>query len=468
MKIVKNCLFIIFFLFASFNSHCREKELKIALEATYPPFEFMNSDSEIIGFDVDLIKLICKDLDCKYKIIHQPFETLLLGIQTGKFDLAIGGISINEKRAKQVNFSEIYYIDYLTLLFHANNKLTLSKKDLKGKNIGIEKGTIFENYLRKKYSKIVNIKMYGSSNDALLDLQNNRLDAFLGDNSVVKYWLLQNSERKKYDTIEILDKDYKSCMAIAVKKGNNKLLFDLNKSLKRIKNSKSYNKISNKYFSKRKIKYSKFILQLLYGALTTIEIAIISLIIGILLSSIFILLKIFTKTSIEKIVDSFLIIIRGIPEIVIILIINYSVPYILSFIIPNLRISSILTSSLALGLIFSSYATKVFVGTYRNMPIGQMKSGLVLGLSKYKIVKRIIFPQVMIQALPSINNLWLVLLKDTSIIALVGLSELMGKAKLAANSTGMHFTFFVIAAMIYLFITTISHFILKRIENNIC
>ncbi len=441
------------------------KELIIATEATYPPFEFMNAESQIVGFDIDIIKAICKNSGYKYKIVHQPFETLLLGVQTGKFDLAIGAITVNNVRLKQVDFTDNYYVDYLTLIFHKNSKLSLNGKDLKNKNIGIQSGTIFEDYLIKKYLGVVNIKIYGSNNEALLDLKNRRLDGFLGDSSVVKYWLIQNSLKDKYKTIDIIDKDYKSSMAIAVKKGNKLLISNLNKALKEIKKAENFNKISGKYFGRKKANLSKFIIQLIYGAGMTIQIAIISLLIGIFLSAIFVLLKLLINPKFEKIIDFFLIIIRGLPEIVVILFAYYGIPYLLSYLIPKLKISPVISSSFALGLIFSSYASKVFVGIYRDIPPGQIKSGLVLGLSKFTIIRRIIFPQVIIQALPSINNLWLILLKDTSIVALVGLSEIMGRAKLATNSTGRPFMFFAIAALIYLSITTISHFVLKRIEN---
>lgn len=443
------------------------KELIIATEATYPPFEFMNAESQIVGFDIDIIKAICKKLGYKCKIVHQPFETLLLGVQTSKFDLAIGGLAINEERSKQVDFSDFFYTDYFTLIFHKNSNLKLSKTSLKNKTIGIQVGTVFEIYLKEKYCNSINIKLYASINEALLDLKNKRLDACLGDSSVVKYWLLQNSLKNKYKTIDIIEENYKSAMAIAVKKGNKALLAKINNALKEIKKTDDFNKISGKYFGRKKVQTSKFIIQLIYGAGRTIQIALISLLLGIILSIFFVLLKLLGNEKFEKIIDFFLIIIRGLPEIVVILFAYYGIPYLLSYLIPKLEISPVISSCFALGLIFSSYASKVFVGIYRDIPSGQIKSGLVLGLTKFTIIRRIIFPQVIIQTLPSINNLWLILLKDTSIVALVGLSEIMGRAKLAANSTGMSFTFFAIAALIYLTITTISYFIMKRIENSL-
>lgn len=461
-RVIKNFLVILtVVLITKSNLYGDDKTLIIATEATYPPFEFIDEKGQISGFDINIIDKVCGKMKRKYKIIHQPsFDALLLGLKTNKFDIAIGAISINEERKKQIDFSIAYFSDNIGIIVHSDSKIK-TKEDLKQKVIGLQSGTIFEDYTIDTYKNSVTIKRYTSISEGLLDLKNNRLDAYMGDASILKYWKIK-SKNNKLHIIDVLDKKYENRMAIAVKKGNKELLKNINKALIEIKKQNQIQNISEKYFGYNNIKIKPFVIQLLKGSFHTIEIAIISLILGLIITFMFLTIKISNFKTASQIVDIIILIIKSLPELLIVITAYFVIPILAKKISSNIEIPPIILATTALGLIFSSYATSLIFEAYKSIPKGQIQSAISLGLKTTTINRRIILPQIIKSSLAGLNNLWLILLKDTSLVALVGVSEIMNRAKLAASATGRYFLFYCVAAMLYLIITSIFNLILKK------
>ncbi|WP_034020823.1 ABC transporter permease subunit, partial [Pseudomonas aeruginosa] len=122
--------------------------------------------------------------------------------------------------------------------------------------------------------------------------------------------------------------------------------------------------------------------------------------------------------------------------------------------------------TLALGLCFGAYATEVFRGALLSIPRGHREAGQALGLSPGRIFWRIVLPQIWRVALPGLGNLYLILLKDTALVSLITLDEIMRKAQVASNATKEPFTFYMTAAAIYLSLTVVImvalHFLERR------
>jgi polar amino acid transport system permease protein len=120
---------------------------------------------------------------------------------------------------------------------------------------------------------------------------------------------------------------------------------------------------------------------------------------------------------------------------------------------------------LALAVTFGAYASEVFRGAIRAIPPGQREAGRALGLSKSKIFRRITMPQVWRFALPGLGNLFLVLLKDTALVSLIGVSDLMRQADIARGVTRDSFTFYAVAAVMYLLLTVVTTAVLTSLEK---
>lgn len=153
-------------------------------------------------------------------------------------------------------------------------------------------------------------------------------------------------------------------------------------------------------------------------------------------------------------------VVRGVPETLWVLMAYFGTVSLMNWLgsyfgNPYLTLSPFLAGTLALGLCFGAYATEVFRGALLAVPPGQKEAGLALGMSNARIFWRITLPQLWRVALPGLGNLYLILLKDTALVSLITLDELMRKAQVAANATREPFTFYFTAALIYLVLTMI-------------
>lgn len=200
-----------------------------------------------------------------------------------------------------------------------------------------------------------------------------------------------------------------------------------------------------------------FILQILLGTLVTLELACCALFLGLAIGLLGALLESIPNKWLRYFAAGIIFIVRGLPEILVLFFIYFGLTAFLSKAFNHyVDVSAFAAGVTALGLIFGAYASQVFRGAFAAVDRGQIEAGNVLGLSNMQIFTRIRMPQAWRHALPGLGNLWLVLLKDTAIVTLIGLNDMMNEAKLAATTTHEPFTFYLLAALIYLFITSIS------------
>lgn len=210
---------------------------------------------------------------------------------------------------------------------------------------------------------------------------------------------------------------------------------------------------------------SGFFTGLLKGAVITLELSLLSLVIGLFIAIILALLEMTRWKAVRFPVAIIVNVFRALPELLVIIFIAFGVPYGLSLVLDDIpEISTFTLGAAALSLIFASYASQTLRGALQAVPKSQWESCAVLGLSKPKTFFVIIMPQMWRHALPGLGNQWLVLLKDTALVSWIGVTDLMNAGQVAANSTGSYFTWLVAAAMIYLAISLLSQQIQKGFE----
>lgn len=224
------------------------KDIVIGTEATYAPFEFYNDKNEIVGFDIDIINEVCQEIKASCKIVNQSFDSLIPSLKTRRIDAAIAGIDITPERSEQVDFTQIYYDDS-SIQFIALANGVKSIDELKGKRVGIQNGTTYQQYLHDKYSdlKIVN---YDSYQYAILDLKAGRIDGIVSSSLVANEWIEKESEIVALGD-KILDHEYfGEGLGIAVRKGNSALLDQFNQALDTLRENGKLDEIYQKWFSK--------------------------------------------------------------------------------------------------------------------------------------------------------------------------------------------------------------------------
>lgn len=209
---------------------------------------------------------------------------------------------------------------------------------------------------------------------------------------------------------------------------------------------------------------SGFLLQILMGTWVTLKVAGCAALLGLCIGLTCAICESFGNRWLRYLVFGFIFLIRGLPELLVLFFVYFGVAALLSnFFNHYVEINPFAASVIALGLIFGAYASQVFRGAFLAIDEGQLEVGIAMGLSRTQLICRILLPQTWRYALPGIGNIWLVLIKDTSIVMLIGLSDLMSKAKIIATSTQAPFTVYLSVAIVYLFITSISQIFLKTL-----
>ena len=202
--------------------------------------------------------------------------------------------------------------------------------------------------------------------------------------------------------------------------------------------------------------------ELLIATMMTIAVSITAMIIGFLFALIFTPLKLSKSKFLNLIGNSYTTVIRGVPELLVIYLFFFggsgAVMYVASIFGYNeyIEINAFITGSFAIGIISGAYSTEVFRGAIQSIDKGQFEASKVLGLKKPVHFFKVIMPQMLRLAIPNLSNVWQITLKDTSLISVTGLVEIMRQSYIAAGSTRDPLFFYSFAAVLYLLLTFLS------------
>ena len=210
--------------------------------------------------------------------------------------------------------------------------------------------------------------------------------------------------------------------------------------------------------------------ELFYATLMTIAVAITAMLIGFFFALIFTPLKLSKNRFLNLIANTYTTIIRGVPELLVIYLFFFGGSAAVMFVASifgygeYIEINAFITGAFSIGIISGAYSTEVFRGAIQSIDKGQFEAANVLGLSKFGKFFKIILPQTLRLALPNLSNVWQITLKDTSLIMVTGLVEIMRQSYVAAGSTRDPLFFYSCAAILYLFLTFLSMKLINRLE----
>jgi len=210
--------------------------------------------------------------------------------------------------------------------------------------------------------------------------------------------------------------------------------------------------------------------ELFIATLMTIAVAVTAMFIGFFFALIFTPLKLSKNKFLNLIANSYTTIIRGVPELLVIYLLFFggtgAVMFVASIFGYNeyIEINAFITGAFAIGIISGAYSTEVFRGAIQSIDKGQFEAAKVLGLSKFGQFFQIILPQTLRLAIPNLSNIWQITLKDTSLISVTGLVEIMRQSYIAAGSTRDPLFFYSFAAVLYLLLTFLSMKLINKLE----
>ena len=210
--------------------------------------------------------------------------------------------------------------------------------------------------------------------------------------------------------------------------------------------------------------------ELFYATLMTIAVAITAMLIGFFFALIFTPLKLSKNKFLNLVANTYTTIIRGVPELLVIYLFFFGGSAAVMFVASifgygeYIEINAFITGAFSIGIISGAYSTEVFRGAIQSIDKGQFEAANVLGLGKFGKFFKVILPQTLRLALPNLSNVWQITLKDTSLISVTGLVEIMRQSYVAAGSTRDPLFFYSFAAVLYLLLTFLSMKLINRLE----
>ncbi len=220
------------------------QDITVGTNAEFMPFEFTDDDNNIIGFDIDIINAVAKEVGLTVTMHHQSFDTLIEGLMSDRLNAAISGMTITEARKEKVDFSDPYYNAAQAIVVREGTEGFTKIEDVKGKRIGVQLGTtgalMAEEVMGENNPNLMQLRKY---NMVFSDLALGRLDAVVVDLPVAQAYL-KNVPGLRISSPPISEEQY----GIVVKKGNKELLDKINDGLAKIRASGEFDAIMKKWF----------------------------------------------------------------------------------------------------------------------------------------------------------------------------------------------------------------------------
>ncbi|HDH2350150.1 TPA: ABC transporter permease subunit [Staphylococcus aureus] len=436
-------------------------ELRVGLSADYAPMEFehtVNGKTEYAGVDIDLAKKIAKDNNLKLKIVNMSFDSLLGALKTGKIDIIISGMTSTPERKKQVDFSDSYMMTKNIMLVK-KDKVNEYKdiKDFNNKKVGAQKGTEQEKIAQTEIEN-ASITSLSRLPDVILALKSGKVEGAVVEKPVAEAYLKQNP---KLGISNVKFNEEEKDTVIAVPKDSPKLLSQINKTIKEVKDKGLIDKYMTNAANAMNddsgfiSKYGSFFLK---GIKITILISLIGVALGSILGAFVALMKLSKIKIISWIASIYIEILRGTPMLVQVFIVFFGITAAL-----GLDISALVCGTIALVINSSAYIAEIIRAGINAVDKGQMEAARSLGLNYRQTMKSVIMPQAIKNILPVLGNEFVTLIKESSIVSTIGVGEIMFNAQVVQGISFDPFTPLIVAAALYFVLT----FVLTRIMNMI-
>ncbi|MBE9206732.1 ABC transporter permease subunit [Nostoc sp. LEGE 06077] len=458
------------------------KTLRVATEPAFPPFEFQGAGGKLQGFSYDLMNAIASAANFKVSFQSIPFDGIIPAVQAKTIDAAISSITITEERAKTVDFSRPYFKAGLAIAVRNNNQDITSLDSLKNKKLAVQIGTTGAE--KAKSIPGVQIRSFDSAPLALQELLNGNVDAVINDAPVTLYAINTGNLQGIKVIQQLLTEEY---YGIATAKNSPNLTL-INDGLDKILKNGAYSKIYKKWFkaepptlpakspfanqangNKANIFTSLNVIWrafplLLQGAFVTLQITIISVILGLVSGSLIGIVRLSQIKPVRWLARAYIDFFRGTPLLVQIFMIYFGIPALVQQLGFTFSFNPFVAGVLALTLNSAAYIAEIVRAGIQSIEPGQTEAAESLGLSATETMGYVIFPQAFRRMIPPLGNEFISLLKDTSLVSVIGFEELLRKGQLIIASNYRAFEVYAAIALVYLCLTLLSSQAFSKLE----
>lgn len=439
----------------------------IATDTTFAPFEFQDAKGNFVGIDMDLIRAIAEDQKFTVDIKPLGFDAALQAVQANQAAGVIAGMSITDARKKVFDFSEPYFESGVQMAVLASNDDVKSYEDLRGKRVAVKDGTegaTFAESIKDRYG--FDIVSFPDSASMFEEVKTGNSVAAFEDYPVLLYNIQQGSGFKT-----VTPKEKGSSYGFAVNKGQNaELLQKFNAGLNNLKASGKYDEIVNTYLGEGTTEADNSFFGLLKstfpvlleGLKMTVILTVVSIAIALVLGVIFGLFRVSRAIWLRAIGTTYVDIFRGTPLLVQAFFIYFGIPSALGF-----QMSALTAGIITLSLNAGAYMTEIVRGGIQSVDKGQMEAARSLGIGYLPTMRKVILPQAVRTMIPSYVNQFVITLKDTSILSVIGIAELTQTGRLIIARNYQSFTMWLIIGIIYFVVIMALTKLSDRLERRL-
>ncbi len=441
------------------------------------PYSFPNprDPSKIIGYEVDLVEALATQMHRRAEFVQNQWDGLVPGLQRGNYDIIVSGLEITADRQQEINFSHPYYITFEQLTVRQETDDINSLADCSGRTVGTLKFSLADRILQAQPN--VDVRSYEGDVTVYEDLANRRLDAVLLDYPIAIYYGKPNKKLKM-----VGEPIGRIMYGIGVRKEDAELLAAINRALKTISENGKLREILERwglwnttmaqylhdagpstvpasdyeaYLQTIKVRrtwwgrlrqYAGYLPLLGKGAVITLELSIISMLVAVAVGLLVTLLRLYVPAPISKIAVLYVEIMRGTPLLLQLFFIFYGLPNI------GIKLSPFLAAIMGLGLNYAAYEAELYRAGIQSIPHAQMEAALALGMTRAQAVRHIILPQAVRFVIPPVTNDFIALLKDSSLVSVITMVEL---TKVYGQLAATYYDYFgigILAAAMYLLV----------------
>ncbi|GMA47255.1 amino acid ABC transporter substrate-binding protein/permease [Tetragenococcus muriaticus] len=450
----------------------KKDEYVIASDTAFAPFEFQNAENEYEGIDVDLMERAAEMQNFNITFNHIGFSGAVQAVEGNQADGMIAGMTITDEREENFDFADPYFESGIQLAVEEGNEDITSYEDLEGTTVGAKVGTESADFLDEHEDEYgFNVKLYDDADQLYEAVRVDAIDALMDDYPVIGYAIAQGQELETP-----IDRETGGDYGFAVKKGQNPELLEMfNEALQEMERTGEYDQIVSSYVedsdsataSESSTDESSLVgllrnnyRVLLSGLWQTIALALISFALALIIGIIIGLFSVAPIKTLRGIASFYVDVIRGIPMMVLAFFIFFGLSDAIGITIPDFT-AGIIT----LTLNASAYIAEIVRGGINAVPTGQMEASRSLGLTYNRTMQKIILPQAIKIMIPSFVNQFVISLKDTTIISVIGVVELLQTGKIIVARTMQSTYVYLIIAIMYLIVITALTKLAKVLEK---
>ncbi len=427
--------------------------LRVGIDATYPPFGIAEG-GEFSGFDVDIARAIARELGVRAELVNASFDGVFPALQNGSFDVVISAVTITPERRETMLFSDPYIAAGQQIVVRGDSAIA-GPEQLAGRTVGVQINTTAQFAMEKVAG--VSLAKYNTIDLALLDLQHGRVDAVASDGPVLRYMLRTNFPGLKTVGAEYTNEHF----GIVLARSSDDLRRAVNAALWRLQDGGEYAKIYGRWFGEGTGRgvaatapraFDTSIIArtwsfFLRGVWMTAVMAVSSLALGLPFGLALALARVQSNRLITAPAAVYVEVMRGTPLLVQILFVYFVLPSV------GVNLPAYTSGILALTLNAAAYISEVIRAGILSIDAGQMEAARALGMSYRQAMRRIILPQTFRRVVPPLTNEGIALLKDSSLVSVIGLTELARTGQELASRYAAPLTIWPLVALLYLALT---------------